>query len=292
VRSDCELPGALATEAGAADVVVRRCNVPERLEAATRAGSDWHMDDSRFLLSLAGVGRFLVTDGSLIEMQPEGEPGDAVPFLLGTAWGALLLQRGNLVLHASSVSRGGGAVALCGHSGIGKSTLAAALCQTGCDFVSDDISAVEPGPDGVRLWPDGRCLKLFEESVGRLDLAAHRGREVLSGTGKHYVEPWNRGPTGPMPLRAIYVLRDREDRDTSQRVASQIARLSTVDAAQTLLTESHRPVLSLAMARRNPHVATTAAVVAKVPVFRFTRARDPDRLRQTAEDLLAHWWSL
>jgi hypothetical protein len=287
VQSDFELPGALPADAAEADVVVRMCDVPERLEAPTRAGQDWQMDDSRFLLSLPGIGRFLATDGRLIEVQPECEPRDAVPFLLGTAFGALLLQRGNLVLHASSVSRDGGGVALCGYSGIGKSTLAAALCQAGCNFVSDDVSVVEAQPHGVALWPDGRCLKLFQETLARLGLTAHRGQEVGSGTDKHYVEL--RGPrsAGPMMLRAIYVLRDLESQG-----ASHIVRLSPLDAAQTLLNESHRPLLSLAMAKRNPHVAMTAAVVAKVPVFRFTRARDLDGLHQTAEELLAHWRSL
>jgi hypothetical protein len=245
------------------------------------------MDDSRFLLSLPGIGRFLAADGKLIEMQPEGEPRDAVPFLLGTALGALLLQRGNLVLHASSVSQDGGGIALCGHSGIGKSTLAAALCRAGCNFVSDDISVIEPGSHDVVLWPDGRCLKLFEESIARLDLDSHRGQEVGSGTNKHYVELHSRESAGPIPLRAIYVLQDQEGPG-----ASQIIRLSPVDAAQTLLTESHRPFLSLAMAKRNPHVAMTAAVVAKVPVFHFTRPRDLDGLHHTAEELLVHWRSL
>jgi len=287
VQSDFELPGALPADAAAVDVLVRLRDVPEHLEAPTTAGRGWEMDDSRFLLSLSGVGRFLATDGRLIEMQPEHELRDAVPFLLGTAFGALLLQRGNLVLHASSVSRDGSAVALCGHSGIGKSTLAAALCQAGCDFVSDDVSVIEPGPDSVALWPDGRCLKLFEESVARLGLAAHRGQEVGSGTTKHYVELRSRESTGPLPLRAIYVLRNLEGQG-----ASQIVRLSPVDSAQTLLNESHRPLLSLAMAKRNPQVAITAAVIAKAPVFRFTRARDLDRLNEIAEELLEHWRSL
>ncbi len=287
MQSDFELPGTLPADTAAADVVVRQCDVPERLEAPTWAERDWELDDSRFLLSLPGIGRFLVADGRLIEMQPQGEARDAIPYLLGTAWGALLLQRGNLVLHASSVSQDGTGFALCGHSGIGKSTLAAALCQAGCNFVSDDVSVVEPGPRGVELLPDGRCLKLFEESLAGLGLSAHRGEEVGSGTNKHYVEPLSRETAGRTPLRAIYVLRDRDGEGVSQ-----IVRLSPVDAAQTLLNESHRPLLSLAMAKRNPHVALTAAVVATVPVFRFTRARDPDRLRQTAEELLTHWRSL
>lgn len=28
--------------------------------------------------------------------------------------------------------------------------------------MSDDVSVIEPGPHGVAVWPDGRCLKLFE----------------------------------------------------------------------------------------------------------------------------------
>src|ERR1700744_4871356 len=137
-RAQMELPGVVPfpVPSGSEDVRINRCPVPERLENSSACGPVWEMDETRFLLRLPGIGRFLATDGRTLDMEPapETDPLDAIPFLLGMGFGALLMQRGGLVLHAAAVALDGRAYVFCGRSGIGKSTLAAALCKTGCRF--------------------------------------------------------------------------------------------------------------------------------------------------------------
>jgi len=67
-------------------------------------------------------------------------------YLLGSAWGALCYQRDLLVLHASAVRVDGRAVAFCGRPGMGKSTLAAWLAESGHALVSDDLARFETLP--------------------------------------------------------------------------------------------------------------------------------------------------
>jgi hypothetical protein len=303
VSAELELPGIapFAVPEGSEDACIRLRSIPESLERPEKTvtrGPVWELDERRFLLRLPGIGRFLATDGLTLDMDPA--PGtdraDALPFLLGTGFGALLMQRGGFVLHAAAVAEDGRAYAFCGNSGIGKSTLAAALCSAGCVFVNDDVCAIGVDATGRPVvWSDGRRLKLFDESIAYLDLTGRRRGTVRAGIGKHYVEPpvpekperpekVMTEMAGPTPLAAVYILRDQ----TLPR-ESGIERLSQVNGAQALLIESYRPRLALAMARRGRQVAVTAAILQHAAVFQLIRPRDLHGLTDTVAELRAGW---
>jgi predicted kinase len=59
--------------------------------------------------------------------------------ITGTVLAFVLLLRGEPVLHASAVELDGSAVAFAGSSGMGKTTLATLLCQTGGRLITDDV---------------------------------------------------------------------------------------------------------------------------------------------------------
>lgn len=292
VGVEMEWPGAIpwpAPQLTEPDILVRLCPVPEHLNAPTRRGPTWELDAKSFLLTLPGIGRFLAEDGRVLHMDPAPgtDPADALPFLTGTCFGALLHQRGAMVLHASTVEMDGRAIAICGPSGAGKSSLAAALCAAGGRFIGDDIAAIGRDDNGhPTVWPDGRLLKLAEDSIARCGLEEQRHGAVRSGIGKFYVAPAKPGTDTPLPLGAIYVLRD-----APPSRAEGIERLGAIDSAQALLEQSHRPRLSLAMAqaRSSRQVELTAAIIRHVPVFHLIRRRDLDLLAHTADMLRSHW---
>lgn len=292
IGAELEWPGAIpwpAPDGAEPDVLVRLRPVPEQLEAPTRRGPVWQLDGRRFLLTLPGIGRFLAEDGRILDMEPAPgiDPADALPFLTGTCFGALLHQRGAMVLHASTVEVDGRAIAVCGPSGTGKSSLAAALCAAGCRFVGDDIAAVSlDGAGQPVVWPDGRMLKLSDDSIARCGLEERKRGAVRSGIAKFYVAPAAPGAEEPVPLGGIYVVRD-----LAPPRHEGFEQLRPIDAAQSLLHQGHRPRLSLAMAlaRTSRQVELTAAILRHVPVFHLTRRRELDLLPKTARDVLAHW---
>lgn len=119
----------------------------------------------RFELQIPGVARYLVEQGRTITVEPvPGSDAAAVRlFLLGSAIGALLHQRGVLPLHGAALRSSEGYVVIVGVSGAGKSSLAAALRKRGWPLASDDISAVRlvdgrpclfPGYPESKVWPD------------------------------------------------------------------------------------------------------------------------------------------
>lgn len=257
ISSELNLPGVDPVPAPLSqpDVLIRLRPVPDQLASAAQQGPGWELNANQFLLRLAGLGAMVCTGGRTIDLDPAPgtDPHEALPFVLGTCLGVLLVQRGGLVLHGSGVADAQGrAYVFCGRSGIGKSTLAAALCQSGTGFVNDDVCSVSLTETGAPvIWPDGRQLKLLENSINHLKLAAQRRGEVRSGIEKFYVEPppaplefSSPEAAAPLRLAAVYIL--GTDKLASETV---IERLSALESAQALHGQSYRRRVSLAMAR-------------------------------------------
>jgi hypothetical protein len=291
VSSEVELPGAVSEplRVGVADVSIRRASVPTALLGATASGPSWEMAGESFLLRIPGVGRFQITAGRDIaaEIEPGVSDHDAAVFVLGSAIGVVLHQRGALVLHGSAVAKNGCSVAICGASGAGKSTLAAALCREGCTFVTDDICVI--GLDGSgrpMVLPDGRKLKLWNESIDRLDLGERRGQAVRAPFEKYYISPTDIGAQ-PSRLFAIYVLREA---DPSLKV--QILNLALPDAMRVLDYETYRPEFRAEIGQKPEMLAQGAAVLGHVKVFLLIRPRGFGHFSGMLQTLQAHWASL
>jgi len=120
VSSELELRGAIPREPRGEtdDVSIRRGSVPLALDGATATGPTWDLAGDIFLLRVPRLIRFRIEAGRDIVF--ETEPGfadcDAAGFVLGTAFGILLHQRGSLVLHGSAVAKDGRSIAICKES--------------------------------------------------------------------------------------------------------------------------------------------------------------------------------
>ena len=288
VSSDIALPGvnAASIDCPRADVSIRRGAVPAALDAAQSQGPIWQIAGKRFLLRIPNVARFLLTDGR--EIVFEGEPGaddrDIPIFMLGTVFGILLHQRGQIVLHASAVRVNGRAILFCGPSGAGKSTLAAALSQRGYALITDDLCAVTMTDEGMPIaHPDGRALKLWAHAIEKLDLEASRGARVRNREEKFYVYQ-GQAHSEALPLGALYALRE-----TQPPLLTGIARSPAVDATLVLRRNAYRPKLVSRMGQRINYFHAATTIANKAGIYHLTRALEFAALPQIISALERHW---
>jgi len=199
VESAFPLTG-LPSAKGPAEVVIR----PGDLSALPVPGGWYGRTEAGVLLAYPDLGLVLVAGGGkevIVDARPGTDPDLIRACLLGPALGAVLQERGRLVLHASAVATAAGVVAFLGGHGSGKSTLAAALAKRGLPVVTDDALVLE-GPEvalghgTVRLWPDA-LLALGEAPTDHPRLAAGIEKRLLPAAlpGHH-----------PLRLRRIYLL--------------------------------------------------------------------------------------
>ena len=294
LRVACQIPlpglRPSACPGSAADVIIRRAAVPPDLRSATSRGPDWAMAEGGFLLVIAGVSRILISDGCEIafDLEANADEREAALFLLGSAFGILLQQRGHLVLHASAVAVHGRAVLFCGPSGAGKSTLAAALARADYPFVSDDVCRVAfDREDRPTIESDGRMLKLWADAVEHLALGHAKGEAVHSRFDKYYVPPPLSAEPSALPLAAVYFLRE-----SSRPLERGIDTVNIADAAALLSANAYRPHLVEPMGLVKNYFFDAAKVWRHARFFFLTRPRDFADMPRLVCDLDAHWRAL
>jgi hypothetical protein len=153
----------------------RAVDVPHRLTNGVRYSPLGEVGRDRLLLQPSGIGRYCVQGGSCIDFcAVEKANSFAVErFLWNNALAGLIHQRGELPLHASAARSpcGQHAVAICGASGAGKSTMAANLTQRGWQSLCDDMTRITL-QDGVALaWPGTGGIRLLRDAIERLNIA-------------------------------------------------------------------------------------------------------------------------
>ena len=112
--SEVELPDLRPRAPGPAEVVIGLGEAPPRDDAMTEPLPGLRVGADRFVLDVPDCALIDVRDGRRmwVALAREEAARDARAYILGSAVGALLLQRGRLPLHASAVTLPAGAIGI------------------------------------------------------------------------------------------------------------------------------------------------------------------------------------
>ncbi len=253
------------------DVTVRYGPVPDSLESPTSKGVCYQASPGKFLLRLKEIAGYLVLDGREIIVEPaRGAADDDIRlFLLGSVLGALLHQRGLLPLHGSAVRLGDGSAAVfAGCSGVGKSTLAAALRRRGYPVVADDLSVVRTRDDGVSaLQPAYPELRLWADAAAKVGEAVDTLPKSRAKLEKYSLCFHERFDDRPLPVRRFYVL------ETGNTPDFRIARLKGTEKMEVLSEHTFRKHFVNALGQTPAHFRHCAALASNAVFSRVTRPK-------------------
>lgn len=209
---------------------------------------------------------------------------DIAFYLAGPILGLVLRLRGAVCLHGCSMVAEGGAIAIVGPAGSGKSTTAAALALRGFPLLSENNLALSegesrfhvcPGYPRVNLWPDSvRFLFGSEEALPRVSPPWDKRRLEANKHGCRFQDE-------PAPLRAIYLFGNRTDQDAAPFVES----LSPGDAVVALVSNTYMNYLPEISWRRR-ELIVLGRLAASVPVRRISPHVDPSRLDRLCDLLI------
>jgi hypothetical protein len=270
--SDLELPElhAAPTSPGdaPADVTIRRGTLaPDGSACGERRGPCLWMGQDAMWLRVPGVARYQVEAGRRIVVDADpGVDDDSVRlFMLGSALGAVLAQRGHLVLHGNAVRVGDRALVCVGPSGAGKSTLAAALLQRGHDVLADDVVAIDlegralPGLPRIKLWQDAAHHVAVEtEGLSRIRPMFDKFNLPLADVGT----------TTPVPIRWLYVLGTHAEDTVS------ITPVRGIESFKLLQENLYRARILRALSPLPEHLALCGRLASQV---RIARVKRPDK---------------
>ena len=269
------------------DVHIRRAPVPAPPEGST---AGYIPGPEGTLLNVPEVGRFMIRGGAEILVEPAAGASarNVRLYIIGSAMGALLHQRGLLPLHANAVvlgeGEGAGVVAFSGPSGAGKSTLAAWFHDRGHPLLADDVCAVEPAGEAALVHPGPPRIRLWREALeasGRMVEGHSRSFDALD---KYDVPATGAAPPQTaLPLRAFYLLARAEE-----GAPSAIEPVLGATALGAFVTNTYRGGYIRLAGDSAAHFARCREIARRVPVYAVRRAWGLERLDEEAERLRAH----
>lgn len=280
VRSAVELPELFPAEGEAEpDVIIDRGAIdlpPSKPGLEPAQGG--------LLLTIAEVGRFLIRDGRSVRVEPrEGiDVRNIRLYLLGSAFGVLLHQRGLLPLHANAVEIEGQAVAFTGDSGAGKSTLAAWFHDRSYQVLADDVCVIGfDGEGGAVVYPGIPRLRLWRDALTTSGRSPDDHEPSFSGDASFdkFDVPTAREPgRAIVPLKAVVIL------ERAQQPA--IEPVDGVAAVEMVFEHTYRGQMVPQTGDPAGHWQACVNLVRTTPIVRWERIWGLDQVEPQVEELM------
>ena len=187
-------------------------------------------------------------------------------YILGSGFGALLQQRGYLVLHGNAVEMTDGGGLICvGQSGVGKSTTAAAMMQRGYKIIADDVCPITAA--GVVI-PGMPRMKLWDDAANKLSISTIGLNHVMPGVTKYNVPLKDAYAKHPLEVKVLVELDSHEGDDIL------VEPVFGVEKFMLLRRNSYRYEYLLAMNAMSDHFKKSEQFIAGLTMFKVSRPKD------------------
>ncbi len=214
IESEIPCPQYQKAPPGSADVVIRFAEVPKSLPSGKWVTPSLQVNHRQYL----GIGsdglRMLLNDGKEVHFDtPRPNESAEIHYLLHTTcMSGILIQRHMIALHGNMLAHDGKAIVLMGHPGAGKSTLTAALYQSGLQVLGDDLIALSV-LNGTAWAHPGNCqISLLPDALGLLGIPQEAVSHEPDSSNK-YALPTNRVTSANLPAKAIFLLQPEARND-------------------------------------------------------------------------------
>lgn len=178
------------------------------------ASSHIQVNEDDFYLNVHEVASYRAKNGNSVQIFPH-ENADLASiklFLNGSVLGAILHQRTMLPFHGSCFEYNKKGILICGVSGAGKSSVTAAFCQDGAQFINDDITPVAITATETTIIPIKTKIKLWDDSLKKLDIATTDLEKIRPTLDKFYL-PVEKDFQKQQSLHHIFVLSTHNKND-------------------------------------------------------------------------------
>lgn len=242
-------------------------------------GKACFVDASTIWLDIPSLGQFEIKQAEIaVELCNTACHGLVQVYLQGYALGVQAMLRQQLVLHATALCRNGKAIILCGESGSGKSSLAAALLLRGFCLVSDEVSVInhqsmiEVGFSDIKVTP--AC-------IDALGLPSDNLVPIDALPEKLMYQPSQRAETA-CPVAAVYILQNEPE--SSHR----LRRCDGFEKFSHLRANAYRPYLLEPLNLSGRFLQLCGEHLAKPPLFLLNRPMNlslTDSLQELADSV-------
>lgn len=264
------------------DIRIRYGKAPENLDNVLAKGVRYQASENQFLLIVDNIAKYLVENGTdvTIERNPGASDAKVNLFLLGSAMGALLHQRGILPLHGSAIEYKGEGIVFVAPSGYGKSTLAAAFCKRGYRVLADDIAAISfDDAEKPIVLPGSGALKLWQDSLEQLDHQVDSLPRVREELNKHYLPLNGDFCSQPVALQRIYQISHSNESTFNVEMSTGLKK------ANVLIDNTYRVRFLNGIGGKSAHFQQCAKIAQQTQIKTLNRPKHPFLLDELVDFL-------
>jgi hypothetical protein len=159
------------------------------------------------LFSIKDIASFLISKKGMITIDSFSQKLELTEsILLGPVMTAFLIMRGFHVLNGVTLMKNDRAFLFTGISGVGKSSIAAALSIRGYTVLSDQICALEVSNDDALAMTAKPNLKLWKDCLEQLNIESTKLQKVREELNKYYYPIVHKEIAESYPLDAVFEL--------------------------------------------------------------------------------------
>lgn len=239
----------------------------EGLSHPTTRGLFYQATEQTFWLHVPKIAHFLMEEGTQLTIDPtQGIDEDSLRvFILGSCFGALLMQRNLLLLHGNAIQINNVCVSFVGHSGAGKSTLSAAFFKRGYGILADDVCAITHTGQVVPSFPQ---IKLWQDAAHHLEIDTSTARKIRPAIEKYAIPLNTRFQPNALPLKVVYSLQSHNIDKIQLESLHGIKKLSPIQ------NHTYRKSYLKGLLRDKTHWVRCAELAKQTAVVRLTRPRE------------------
>lgn len=252
---------------------------PDALESPKQIGPFIWATSKELLFEVPSVARFLISSGRRIQVDPvSGIDEDSVRvFLLGSAFGAILLQRGLFVLHGNGIEIDGKCLICVGPSGIGKSTLTAAFLQRGHHILADDVMPLDSSGMAIPGFPR---IKLWHDAAVKLGVNTTQLSRIRPELQKFNVPLKESFCDTASPVIRICVLSEH------QSDSVKVTQITGIEKFRTLQTNTYRSRFMAGMLLQKNHLSQCSDLARNISMVKVTRPMEGFQIDRLVDAIL------
>lgn len=259
------------------DVKVTYGTMPEAIRQYIDEGQTYGFEKADMWFSVGKVAHYHITKGDSIVVEPceNADKGQVKAFLLGTAFGLLLIQRDNLAIHGGTILINDKAVVFTGDTGAGKSTMTAAFREKGYGFLADDVSVVGQADGGINIiYPGYPQQKLCRDAVENMGLSPKDYVMIDDDRDKYIIPARDSFIHMPIPIGAIVELSIGE----GERL--EISEVLGSEKIIILMKNIYRIEATRFAGLSKEYFSKCLGVVKNVPIYRIKRPKGRNTIQE------------